>query len=557
MGNTAHPTQEAYASCGSWGKHPGNIDRDARRWLKRTRKELGFDIEGYHFGLTCKKMRGLGTERIKHTVILPHEVLYQLHKQGGTVWKKAMYGPGRGPDEFAQFWRQERELHPEDPIFRIPVPKQEQQFKLHAPTGIHGDDVRDTRDDKVCVISWNCIMSLAASWDSRWLFSCLSYRRLSGRATLWEIIRVLKWSLYWARKGVFPDVDHEDNPWPAGSWRAAMAGSPLAGPTAEESVKLAFAQMRGDNDFYAFLMGWNSYRHNDLCNRCRASKVDTDRIWTDFSDNAGYLATLLTTAEFLALQAENSPVTEIEGWTLDRTANDPMHGLNLGTDQHVCGNVLYDEARESGRPKKDWDLILEERWHAFQRFCRRHGYQASLPQFTLRNIGMDKSSGHPLMNAKAAKVRVLLRHLAHVTYHWSLDDESRYSKTRSLCLWAINTFHHCMESSGRVFSDDMARQAVCAGRTFLVTYSSLSRMSVDAGRRQWHLVPKHHYFVHTLLDIELTKRNPKFGACWGDEDFVGRIARGTAQLHRSTMPERQADRYLDMLRIRWDEEEED
>ena len=328
----------------------------------------------------------------------------------------------------------------------------------------------------------------------------------------------------------------------------------MAGRTPEESFKLAFVQMRGDNDFYAFLMDWASYRHNDLCYRCRASKVAMDLMWTDCTEAAGYLRAMLTTQDFLDEHPNPSPVTELEGWELDRMVNDPMHGLNLGTDQHVVANVLFDEARESGRLRKDWNLVLEQRWHAFQRFCKRNKYQAALPMFTLANINKESNSSYPHLNQKAAKVRVLLRYLAHVMFHWSLDDESLYSKTRSLCLWAINTFHNLMELSDRLFTEPDAQQAVCAGRTFLLTYSHLSRMSVDGvcGHRQWHLIPKMHYFVHTLLDIQRTRRNPRFAACWGDEDYVGRIAKGTAQLHRATVSSRQAARYLDMLRVRWD-----
>eukprot|EP00969_Alexandrium_andersonii_P335895 14845883-Alexandrium_andersonii.AAC.1 len=101
----------------------------------------------------------------------------------------------------------------------------------------------------------------------------------------------------------------------------------------------------------------------------------------------------------------------------------------------------------------------------------------SLPMFSLANINKDKSSKYPLLNAKAAKCRILLRYLAEVTYQWLATDPSEYSRTRATCVWAINTFHHCMESSDRDFSDQEAERAIMAGRIFLLTYARLAKMS--------------------------------------------------------------------------------
>eukprot|EP00969_Alexandrium_andersonii_P142364 6294732-Alexandrium_andersonii.AAC.1 len=49
---------------------------------------------------------------------------------------------------------------------------------------------------------------------------------------------------------------------PPKSRRARLVGLPLAGETVSSSYKLVFAQMRGGNDFLAFLMSWNSFRHS-------------------------------------------------------------------------------------------------------------------------------------------------------------------------------------------------------------------------------------------------------------------------------------------------------
>eukprot|EP00969_Alexandrium_andersonii_P313186 13837495-Alexandrium_andersonii.AAC.1 len=58
--------QQAFASRGHWRLHPANIDRDARSWLRRTRRKLGMHVSYYSFALTCKRLRGLGTEAVLH-----------------------------------------------------------------------------------------------------------------------------------------------------------------------------------------------------------------------------------------------------------------------------------------------------------------------------------------------------------------------------------------------------------------------------------------------------------------------------------------------------------
>ena len=112
------------------------------------------------------------------------------------------------------------------------------------------------------------------------LYTVLPYRRMHGRQTTFELLRVLKWSLYWARRGRFPPVDHLGESWPRGSPRDQMANKPLTGDSVQESHRLAFVQFRADEDFYAFVMCWSSYRHNSLCPRCPASKTEPGLLWT-------------------------------------------------------------------------------------------------------------------------------------------------------------------------------------------------------------------------------------------------------------------------------------
>ena len=47
-----------------------------------------------------------------------------------------------------------------------------------------------------------------------------------------RLYAVFVWSTYFLMKGVWPSVDHDGKPWPAGTRRAINAGRPLAGNVA-------------------------------------------------------------------------------------------------------------------------------------------------------------------------------------------------------------------------------------------------------------------------------------------------------------------------------------
>ena len=49
--------------------------------------------------------------------------------------------------------------------------------------------------------------------------------------------------------GVWPSADHNGNPFPKTSPRSKLAGQPLAGPW-----RLAFSEIRGDEEFMAWVL---------------------------------------------------------------------------------------------------------------------------------------------------------------------------------------------------------------------------------------------------------------------------------------------------------------
>ena len=192
-GVSAHPSTEKIAALGAGGRQAGNCCRGGTRMLNASRKKKGMVIEPFHVPLTVKKLRGDGEEEILHPVLAPHELPHTIFSHGNKrAWDDGILGPD-GIDELQRFWDHERKL---PWCHGHPALRDESLLRTTVPIGLHGDGVQDQKDHKVLVMSWNSVTGRAGTWDSRFLYSALSSRRICpGRSTVWQLLRHLVWSI--------------------------------------------------------------------------------------------------------------------------------------------------------------------------------------------------------------------------------------------------------------------------------------------------------------------------------------------------------------------------
>ena len=331
-------------------------------------------------------------------------------------------------------------------------------------------------------------------------------------------------------------------------------GGASPGDSQASTYRMAFAEMRADNDFYAFCYGWQHYRCNEMCHRCWASFVNPDLPWTDFRSSAGWRKCLIKSCHYKENSAvgPGCPLVDLPGWELTRNLIDPMHGLNLGVDQHVAGNVLWDMATEACTMKKDVPGFLERQWVLFMRWCSEHRISCSMKRFTVTKLNKSEANKYPLLHCKAAEARIVLVWLCEMlTSEASEKPRCAYTQLKATCCWSICQFHHLCKIDSDPLPLHVKDECVRLLGVFLDTYSALARFCVDLGDPGWHLVPKHHYLAHLRDDIATTSFNPMFHHCFVDEDMVGRVARGSRMCHRSTVTVRWLERYIHFLWLRW------
>ena len=66
-------------------------------------------------------------------------------------------------------------------------------------------------------------------------------------------------------------------------------------------------------------------------------------------------------------------------------------------------------------------------------------------------------------------------------------------------------------------------QTMSLGGSFLKSYAWLNAWSLEKGRMSFHVVAKHHSFLHLLWNSK--HLNPKLQWCFQGEDYVGEVSR--------------------------------
>ena len=77
-----------------------------------------------------------------------------------------------------------------------------------------------------------------------------------------------------------------------------MRGLPIGGVVGQGLAALVLWR----SDWAYFVEAFNakfSYRHNDICHRCKASKLGGDLSFTDFRVESGWSQTARSTADFI------------------------------------------------------------------------------------------------------------------------------------------------------------------------------------------------------------------------------------------------------------------
>lgn len=200
----------------------------------------------------------------------------------------------------------------------------------------------------------------------------------------------------WA--GRWPAVDHNGDPYPAGSDEANRAREPLAGGY--------FAILwldKGDLDYKSYFALLPRESSGSPCGLCQGNREDGPLSWNDFRTQPDH-SVWMRLDVWRHLYPNPLPLITLVGVSILTHAIDYMHTKHLSTDQYCQGSILWitvfwllSDSRE-----RNCAALFEAIKAAYDRVGARCRY--SVLKLSMFQVGV---SGYPCLNGKAAEIRWL------------------------------------------------------------------------------------------------------------------------------------------------------
>ena len=218
------------AGLGNSGLYPGNLARDFRRRILRNCRET---LPIYSLDAPFLDPVKNGIVFTEQCMILPHEYLAYLH-HWPEQFQLRMFGE-KGTDLCSKFWMRA----PLSPWYADHPAREHIEANPTAviPARIYGDDAAYQNRRSALVLTWSSVISRLPSMQSRFVISVVPLLNAVD-ATRHALYKVVAWSFQQMLLGVFPVADPCGRPWPEGSWRAKVGGTPLAGGIAVALVQV-------------------------------------------------------------------------------------------------------------------------------------------------------------------------------------------------------------------------------------------------------------------------------------------------------------------------------
>jgi hypothetical protein len=437
------------------------------------------------------------------SILPPHELLDSLVEPEDLPW---WFGWSEEQGGFA------RELHQWSE--RVGVPIGDHPWACIA---LWGDSAPSFKRDSVYLLSWRL---LNGQCRRRFWVACFGKSQMCkcgcyGRHTLQSIFSVLAWSMRALMAGEYPAVDHLNREFPAGSYRAQLAGKPL-------QMRGAVITKVGDWQWLKSalnLTGWQGEGEQQrICWMCQASKKGPIDPF-DSTAEAAWRRTRTDNTDYWQEAREDgkyvSPIFELPGFRIEYCRPDFMHTCCLGVVQKCSGSVMWQLFKQlGGTYSKPTDAI--GKLQNLMKTASKH-LRVEAPFHSL-TIGMIRGKGlksKPKLALKAAEGR----HFVPVLHFMLQNFFECATDTQKMRLGCVGCLKQIYEEMKDWKEDTSPLTMIELARAHLIQYKALHAEQDDMFL--FALSPKHHLFLHC---VEGTRGNPSLEWCYGDESEIGECA---------------------------------
>lgn len=235
----------------------------------------------------------------------------------------------------------------------------------YVPLRVHGDEAAFTRSGSLLILCWSSFLAHRETpiWHGKFL-CCAMPKGCVPENTRMAVYQTLKWSFEALFQGLYPSLDHQGGPFPVGSQRRLLGGTPLP-------KKAVVYRLVGDLEWFAVALGLESYHGLEMCFRCDCNR--SDRPWTDFEAPWRLRSPALP----------DHPFFGFPGLSRHCISLDSLHIVDLGLSGVIVGGIihsLYMERPAAQRPafvSHLWQLI-QEAYRACQSKYRLDRFQPGM-----------------------------------------------------------------------------------------------------------------------------------------------------------------------------------
>jgi len=507
-----HPDIIALSKAGNFGEIPGNVHRDLMTTFAK-----GSDIKHFEIQVICEDPKTHEKVETDAAMFLPHRIFSNLAK-GYPEKFDSMFNTS----SLEAFWEGAERLQ-DDRLIGHPMTLKKDWKQKTIPIFVHGDGVEFQERDSLMVWCGGAVGGLFSSLDSHLLIASFP-KSCTTDATWKPIMAQMCWSLKALMEGVHPCVDALGKEISSTSSFFLDKGHPLT-PFGWRCVVWS---IQGDHEFFSNVLGLPHWRNRYPCWECDASSdaLPADKcVKTIQPGDTNF--TLVTTHSAITHPKSRHPLFSIPGLTTRIVRGDGLHIMfTKRVYAHLLGSILAfmcwidgPGAHQTVQPCKRLAVLFEQ--------IQKH-YKEKLVENRLTNLKLSmfikvKSphSEHAFLSAKGAECKHLAPDLLEVCQN-VLNFEEAVHRDIIQALEGIVSLVEVFDKGGIYLSSDEHLLALRKAEQFLAHYDSLNKWAQENDRMLFHIVMKHHTFVHLVQSSKYL--NPKFHWCFRNEDFVGKIS---------------------------------
>jgi hypothetical protein len=510
-------------------------------------------LEPYIIWLDLASKTDLEVRKYPVPILAPHELLHALWRAGHPQWYLSMVGPEKEAGLEA-FWtnalgQEWGKLHPGLQGCDMAALRQT------VPLRVHIDGAESFKNHESVIWSISSPTTKGDTYDTRLPImsvpdECMHTEELRDSVHR-EVCRFLGWSFLQCELGVFPAAGFDGESCSPKSLRHKLQGTLIAG-----GWRAIYAGVKSDAKMrYQTQLFTRYYRFSYCCDACLATipykNAPKPLSYGDCSRTALWRDTIISQADYLALEPRVSPWFQIRGHHICLALRDQMHNLYLGVAQDVVASCLWDLQLRGAFGSDSIPMNLKRAYIDYRAWCKLNGVTSTPVGFSLASIGKHQTSDFPCLSStiKAAHVKGMCFYIAGKTLEHCGNSE--HDRMLAVCTYALAQYIHVQDKASFILTPDERNEVGHQGQLFLDSWQWLAGEAQRLRVASFKMRPKLHYICHTIDDAVAGGENPRHQMCFLDEDLMGKVTKLEKSCHRLTVGLRFLQRVMLLFKYRW------